>query len=676
VRIWCAGRIAVLLAAAGAFEAAGETIMQIQGTTHRSPFAGDRVSGVHGIVTARTGSGFYVQDATGDGDPATSDGLFVFTRAAPSVVPGDHVELAGTVFEYRPGCSNVATQDDATCSAKSAAFHNLSVTELVSPSILVHSSDHPQPPAAWIGGPGALPPTQISGALGGSVEDPAYPFDRAQHALDFFETLEGMRVAVAAPLVVGPTDSFGVVPVLADRGEGQGALTPRGGVALTAASANGGRMLLDDALAATPQADVGDTLADVEGVVDYGFGNYRVHATRAVATIDGSPPKQTAGPVTPGWLSIASFNIENLAATSSREKIDGIAAQIATQLGGPALVALAEMQDDSGAQGDGVTTAAGSFGALVAAIEAAGGPAYRFAEIDPEDGADGGVPGANIRVGFLYDPVRVAFGAGVPRLGDATTAIGFDSRGGLDLDAGRIDPGNAAWSGSRKPLAAQFRFGGQTLVAIALHLRSKGGDGPLFGRFQPAVEPSRAARTAQAHVVGRFVEEILAADPRAAVVVLGDLNDFDFSPALARLEAAGLRNLTKQLPESERYTFVFEGNAQALDHVLVSEVLAASARYEIVHVNSEYRAAERASDHDPVLAQLAMPAPEPDAGGLGLVSGWALATLGATRIRRSSSRRARSEGGCARTHRCCGHGAREVHAARSVRRTPPLVERR
>jgi len=254
-------------------------------------------------------------------------------------------------------------------------------------------------------------------------------------------------------------------------------------------------------------------------------------------------------------------------------------------------------------------------------------------QIDPVDGADGGAPGANIRVGFLYDPLRVSFGNGSPQIGAATTPTGFDSRGLLDLDAGRIDPGNAVWSGSRKPLAVQFRFGGRTLVAIALHLRSKSGDGPLFGRFQPPIAPSRAARAAQADVVGRFVEEILEADPGAAVVVLGDLNDFEFSPALARLEAAGLRNLTKQLPESERYTFVFEGNAQALDHVLVSEVLAASARYQIVHVNSEYRTAERASDHDPVLAQLAMPAPEPGATALGLAAGWVLAILGATRTR-------------------------------------------
>ena len=81
---------------------------------------------------------------------------------------------------------------------------------------------------------------------------------------------------------------------------------------------------------------------------------------------------------------------------------------------------------------------------------------------------------------------------------------------------------------------------------------------------------------------------------------------------------------------------MFDGKAQPLDHVLVSDVLAPSARYEIVHLNSEYRAADRASDHDPVLAQLAMPAPEPGAVALGLASGCALACLGAARPRRSS----------------------------------------
>ena len=632
----CARRAAACAALLlGAGTASGETIMQIQGATHRSPLAGAPVRGVRGVVTARTGSGFYVQDADGDGDPATSDALFVYTRRTPGVTVGDRVEVAGTVFEYRPACSDGATLEDETCSARSAAFHNLSVTELVAPSVVVLASGAALPPATWIGGPGALPPAPIGPVTGGSAEDPGYPFDRTRHALDFFESLEAMRVAIAAPLVVGAADSFGVLPVLADRGAGNASLTPRGGVALTAANGNGGRILLDDALEETPDADVGDALGDVEGVVDYRYGGFRVHVTQAVAASEGAPPRQTARPAAPDRLSIAAFNVENLSAASPRARIDGIAAQIATQLGGPALVALAEMQDDDGAIDDGRTSAAGTFGALTAAIAAAGGPSYAFVQIDPADGADGGAPGANIRVGFLYDPARIAFGDGVPRIGDATTAVGVDARGRLDLDAGRIDPGDPVWSASRKPLAAQFRFGDRRIVAIALHLRSKLGDGPLFGRFQPPIEPSRAARAAQADVIGRFVERLHAADPGAAIVVLGDCNDFDFTPALARLEAAGLRNLTKQLPENERYSFVFEGNAQALDHVLVSEPLAGDAHYAIVHTNSEYRAADRASDHDPVLAELAVPADEPYAGALAATSCGALA---AAAMRRSRSR--------------------------------------
>lgn len=639
MRLRLAGCIAVSLAASGASGAAGETIMQIQGTTHRSPLAGRRVAGVQGIVTARAGNGFYLQHPTGDGDPATSDALFVFTRSAPGVATGDSVEVAGTVFEYRPDCSSPATPDAETCSAQSAAFHNLSVTELVSPSIVVRATGEPLPPVTWIGGPGALPPARISAAVGGSVEDPAYPFDRALHALDFFETLEGMRVAVAAPLVIGARDSFGVLPVVAERGAGLGALTSRGGVALTAAGATGGRLLLDDALAATPQADVGDLLPDVEGVVDYRFGSHRVQLTQSAVAIEASSPPQIAQPAQPESLSVAAFNVENLAATSPRAKLDRLAIQIATHLGGPALVALAEMQDDDGANDTGVTSAAGTFGALIDAIAAAGGPAYRFVQIDPEDGADGGAPGANIRVGFLYDPLRVSFGRGEPQLGDATTAIGVDARGALDVDAGRIEPRDAAWLSSRKPLAARFRVGGRTLVAIALHLRSKSGDGPLFGRFQPPIEPSRTARAEQTGVVGAFVEAILAADPDAAIVVLGDCNDFDFAPALVRLEAAGLRNLTRQLPESERYTYVFEGNSQALDHVLVSASLAEAARYEIVHVNSEYLAARRASDHDPVLARLALPAPEPSAAALWLTGSCVVAALRARSGRRLAAAR-------------------------------------
>jgi uncharacterized protein len=87
------------------------------------------------------------------------------------------------------------------------------------------------------------------------------------------------------------------------------------------------------------------------------------------------------------------------------------------------------------------------------------------------------------------------------------------------------------------------------------------------------------------------------------VVVLGDLNDFEFSDTILTLSAGVLHDLLTTLPQSERYTYVFEGNSQSLDHILLSNALKArSFAYDIVHVNAEF--ATQASDHDPQVVRL------------------------------------------------------------------------
>jgi predicted extracellular nuclease len=99
-----------------------------------------------------------------------------------------------------------------------------------------------------------------------------------------------------------------------------------------------------------------------------------------------------------------------------------------------------------------------------------------------------------------------------------------------------------------------------------------------------------------------FVDQLLAADRHAAVVVLGDLNDFEFSATADILTAGGaLVDLPRTLPEPERYTYVFEGNSQVLDHILLSRALR-RYDYDIVHLNSEY--ADQSSDHDPQVVRL------------------------------------------------------------------------
>ena len=148
----------------------------------------------------------------------------------------------------------------------------------------------------------------------------------------------------------------------------------------------------------------------------------------------------------------------------------------------------------------------------------------------------------------------------------------------LRYSPGRIDPTNPAFDGSRKPLAAEFLWKGRTVFAIANHFNSKGGDQPLFGRRQPPVQSSTVQRHQQAEVLGGFVEDILEADPRAAIAVMGDFNDFQFSETLEILEDAGLANLMETLPADEQYSYVFDGNSQVLDQILVSHELMTPSR--------------------------------------------------------------------------------------------------
>ena len=85
-------------------------------------------------------------------------------------------------------------------------------------------------------------------------------------------------------------------------------------------------------------------------------------------------------------------------------------------------------------------------------------------------------------------------------------------------------------------------------------------------------------------------------------MVLGDLNDFEFSPTLQILTAGGaLTDLITTLPVNERYTYVFQGNSQTLDHTLVGGRLK-SIEYDVVHINAEF--ADQASDHDPQIVRI------------------------------------------------------------------------
>ena len=98
------------------------------------------------------------------------------------------------------------------------------------------------------------------------------------------------------------------------------------------------------------------------------------------------------------------------------------------------------------------------------------------------------------------------------------------------------------------------------------------------------------------------MDSILALDANANIIVLGDINDFQFSRTMDILEGGVLHNLMDTLPINQQYTYVFEGNSQALDHILLSDNLfRAPFVYDVVHVNAEF--ADQVSDHDPQVVQ-------------------------------------------------------------------------
>lgn len=575
------------------------SISQVQGSAHRSPLVGT-FQAVEGIVTARANNGFWVQSQTSDGDVSTSEGLFVFTGSTPSVVVGDLVRVAGNVTEFRPGGSSSA---------------NLTTTELTSPIIQKFSSGNTLPAPIIIGNGGRVPPGSVINDDGsGNVENqPPATFDAATDGIDFYESLEGMRVQVNDAVVVGPTNGFNETWVLADGGANAGPRTARGGILISPTDFNPERIQLEDSLypggaAAWPDLSVGARLTSpAVGVVDYNFGNFEVlvtqtlsvdtttQVTREVTTLAGSTDR----------LTIATFNVENLGGNASSAAFASRANQIVNHLGSPDIVVLEEIQDNNGATNNGVTDASVTFDNLISAIQTAGGPVYAFAQIDPLNLQDGGQPGGNIRVGFLYNPARVTFNARPG--GDATTANSVVCNLGapmLTLNPGRVDPTNLAFFDSRKPLAGQFEFNGEQIFVVGVHFNSKGGDNPLFGFTQPPFLVTEAQRVQQAQVVNSFAASILNCAPDASVIVLGDVNDFTFSLPVQTLKGSILHNLFDLLPGNEQYSYVFDGNSQVLDQMVVSGYLFNNSApvYDVVHVNAEFT--DQVSDHEPSVTVL------------------------------------------------------------------------
>jgi len=582
----------------------------IQGSGHRSPLEGAWVREVLGTVTspAARGRGFWMQGA-GDRDDTTSDALFVLPAGEADPSAGDVVLVDGLVRE-------TGFPDDLT------------VTSLEDARFVVVERAARLPSPVVIGARGA------SGAGGGRTlprqidDDSLEIFEPTEDAIDFFESLEGMRVAIPNATVVGPTTRFGEFAVVADDLTGDDVIrSAAGGLVATSGQRYPQPFLVVPRPGTeAPEVAVGDRFDNsITGVIDYAFGTFRILSEALPRPPSGLRTSPHPGPAvaaatvataaTDNALLVATYNVENLSARSGQEKFERVAHSISGPLGSPDIVALQEIQDDTGPENDGTVSAEQTLARLAEAIEAAGGPRYEHLSIDPEDRADGGRPGANIRVAYLYRPERVRF---VPRgTAQADTAAEWlvDERGPfLSPNPARVNPKHPAFAadpdrnqgGSRKPLAAEFEFKGRRLFMVNVHLRSKRGDSPIFGASQPPVRPTQELRSAEALVIRDFLDRLLALDPDAAAIVLGDFNEHPYREPVALFADSGLTNLVERVPQDRRYTFIFRGTAQVLDNVLVTGSLARDsvATVEIVHLNSDLPDSVRAADHDPIVVRL------------------------------------------------------------------------
>lgn len=308
-------------------------------------------------------------------------------------------------------------------------------------------------------------------------------------------------------------------------------------------------------------------------------------------------------------LTIATFNLCNLTAHASAARFKRLGAIIAQDLAGPAILAVQEVAAGYSASPGEPVPADATYQTLIKVIVEAGGPHYSYLEIPPLAEQDGGMVGANIRVGLLFDPAQVAFaerGNAGPENG---VGIRFSNRRpSLTLNPGRIAPAHPAfagdshchWAPSRKTLAAEFTVGEQSLFVIVCHLKS------MRSIIRREQDYTKKQRQAQAEVIHQFAADLLACDPQAAVIVLGDLNDVLGSKTLKLLKGERLHNLLDDQPRGQCYTRRHGGQPQALDHILVSDALRRDAVARIPHVNSNAPPgqADLASDHDPVLALL------------------------------------------------------------------------
>lgn len=540
-------------------------VYAVQGAGLITPYAGQWLN-VYGQVTGVNRQGFFLQDPVGDGDPATSDGLYVYLGRRPLVEPGDCVLVRR---------------------AEANEFYEK--TELIRPAA-VEPSDRC--------GEGVVQPVPIPAA----VDQQGLS---RQEWVDLFEPVEGMLVVIDAlhGIVQGPTKRY--------RGGGEeiGLLGPGITAALPGQRLfhhqEAGReslfFLSNEAGMSMPDAAWGDTIhlggeaGPILAIIDYTFGKYQIAPLpgQPITVIPGLRVVDEALAVGDDRFDLCTANLLGLGRGTDQFPDD---ADYTQALRSRAML-LAE----------------GLPGCAIIALQEAGHPedvANLAGALADHYGLDY-IPVA--QVGPNSNTAEFPLSNGLLARGDRVTVLDaglFQGCSGQDYGVLRM-AGDCPDGGyplfNRPPLVVDLAVSGPwgdpyALTVIANHWKSKGGDESM----------NVIRRTRQARHVASLVQERLSQEPEARIVVIGDLNDFYASGPVRQLVSQTSPSLIHTydfLPDLDRYTYIFDGASQVLDHVLVSPgMLPHFAGIAPLHISADFPtplepdpdSLYHVSDHDPV----------------------------------------------------------------------------
>ncbi len=562
---------------------------QVQGPGASSPLA-DRQVVVRGTVVADLPglSGFHLQDPDGDGDPATSDAVFVASPVAVSL--GDTVAVAGPATESF-GQTQVGRPASAGPPAVGAEPARAQVCAAGTVADLPAAAALDLPAAAALALPAAAAARErLEGML-------VAPVDRLTVSEVFGLTRFGELLLSEGGLLVQPTE------------------LARPGPAATAVAAQNAlrQIVLDDAssartsltarpyLSRTTPVRVGDELALVEPLVlGFGFGSWRLQP--ADGTADGVLTPSNTRPAAPdpvgGDVTVGAFNVLNYFRTppptgrGARDKagLDRQAAKVVAAIGAldADVVALQEIEDSDSTgltPGNADTVLAD----LVRRLNAAAGD---------DRWAHPAFPSELLAVD--RDVIRNA----VIYRRDVVEPVG--------PSVGLVD--EASFDNAREPIAQTFTKDGDAFTVVANHFKSKSGTG-TGANADTGQGSFNADRVDQARAVAAFTDRLRQQTGDQDVLVLGDLNAYTREDPVEVLRDAGFTDLGERL-DAGRYSYVFGGLSGSLDHALATAPLTAkvtglahwginsgeSAAYQYDGDPALYAADPyRSSDHDPLV---------------------------------------------------------------------------